>query len=235
MLNDDDEEIRYLAAQAGSILFSLEFDNTNQTTALLPLAASSKLVDILADDFTDSSTLCAEAMGRFLGLPINLLGAKAKDTISLTPVSRLLAEFQTESTVLFQEERQNLFVEDVREVETWAKVLSRLVVVPRNSNFALQFYSWVADGLCTLAEETAEASRDGVLGWISHPDVFTLGIRVILGAKILLLASLSETLVLDKFLIRQRLENLWKEGQKNEMHHCWLSLLRTVVDYKQLS
>ncbi|OJD11200.1 hypothetical protein AJ78_07986 [Emergomyces pasteurianus Ep9510] len=234
MLNDDDEDIRYLAAQTGSILFSLELDNTNQTIPLLPLAASSKLVDILADNFTNTFTLFAEAMGRFLGLPINLSGAKSNDTITLTPVSRLLTEFQTENTVLFQEEKQNLFVEDVREVETWAKVLSRLLVVQRNGSFTLQFYSWVADGLSALTEATAEASGDGILGWISNPDVFTLGIRVIRGAKILMCVPPSETLVLDKTIIRQKLDNLWKVGQKNGIHHRWLFHLRNTIDCKQL-
>ncbi|KKZ68139.1 hypothetical protein EMCG_06196 [[Emmonsia] crescens] len=230
MLNDDDEDIRYIAAQAASILFSLESDSTNQATALLPLAASSKLTDILADNFANSTTLCAEAMGRFLGLSINLSGTKSNHTTTITSVSRLLAEFQTESTVLFQEEKQNLFVEAVREVETWAKVLSRLIVERENTSFALRFYSWVADGICTLIEATRGAGGDGVLGWTSDPDVFTLGVRVIRGAKILLLVPPSETMVLDKALVRQRLEDLWNHGQRIGMHYCWLSLLRTAID-----
>ncbi|KLJ08624.1 hypothetical protein EMPG_15944 [Blastomyces silverae] len=230
MLNDDDEDIRYIAAQAASTLFSLVSDSTNEATALLPLAASSKLTDILAKTFADSTTLCAEAMGRFLGLPTNLSGTKFNETKTITPVSRLLAEFQTESTVLFQEEKQNLFVEDVREVEIWAKVLSRLVARRANTSFALRLYSWVTDGLSTLINETREAGGDGMLGWISDPDVFTLGVRVIRGAKILLLVPPSETLVLDQALVRQRLKDLWDQGHKVGMHHCWLTLLKTIID-----
>ncbi|EGC46735.1 HEAT repeat protein [Histoplasma capsulatum var. duboisii H88] len=230
MLIDDDEGIRYLAAQAASILFSLEFNNTNQATALLPLAASSKLADILAEDFIDSTTLCAEAMGRFLGLPINLLVPSIDSTTSLTPVPRLLEKFQTKSTVLFQEEKQNLFVEDVREVETWAKVLTRIILRPGNTHFALQLYSWVSEGISALIDAMGEAGGDGVLGWVSNPDVFILGVRVIRGAKILLLVPPSETLSLDKGWISQGLEILWSQGRKVEMHHCWLSHLRTVID-----
>ncbi|OJD28299.1 hypothetical protein ACJ73_00294 [Blastomyces percursus] len=230
MLNDDDEDIRYIAAQAASTLFPLLSDNTNEATALLPLAASSKLADILAETFADSTTLCAEAIGRFLGLPTNPSGTRLNENKPITPVSRLLAEFQTESTVLFQEEKQNLFVEDVREVDIWAKVLSQLVTRPENTSFTLRLYSWVADGIYILINETREAGGDGVLGWISNPDVFALGIRVIRGAKILLLVTPSETLVLDKALVRQRLKDLWDQGQKVGMHHCWLTLLKTIID-----
>ncbi|EDN07477.1 predicted protein [Histoplasma mississippiense (nom. inval.)] len=230
MLVDDDEGIRYLAAQAASILLSLEFNSTNKTTALLPLAASSKLADILAENFVDSTILCAEAMGRFLGLPISLLVSSIDSTTSLTPVPRLLEKFQTKSTVLFQEEKQNLFVEDVREVETWAKVLTRIILRPGNTHFALQLYSWVTEGISALIDAMGEAGEDGVLGWVSNPDVFILGIRVIRGANILLLAPPSETLSLDKGWISQGLEILWSQGRKVEMHHCWLSHLRTVID-----
>ncbi|KAL2364309.1 hypothetical protein RJZ56_002740 [Blastomyces dermatitidis] len=230
MLNDDDEDIRYLAAQAASTLFSLVSDSANEATTLLPLAASSKLADILAKTFANSTTLCAEAMDRFLGLPTMLSGTKFNENKTITAVSRLFAEFQTESTVLFQEEKQNLFVEDVREVEIWAKVLSQSVARRENTSFALQLYSWVADGISTLINETREAGGDGVLGWISDPDVFTLGVRVIRGAKIFLLVPPSETLDFDKSLVRQRLQDLWDQGYKVGMHHCWLTLLKTILD-----
>ncbi|PGH15198.1 hypothetical protein AJ79_02563 [Helicocarpus griseus UAMH5409] len=222
MLNDDDDDIRYVAAQAASILFSLQSDSPSNVTALLPLAASSKLADILAANYSASATLCAEASGRFLGLPINMSGTGTSDMTIPASVSHLLAEFQRESTVLFQEEKQNLYIEDVREADMWAGVLSRLISAAENAPLALRLYSWVADGLSALIETTRETGGDGVLGWTSNPDVFTLGIRVIRGAEILIRAPPSENLVLDKALLRRRLEDFLNEGQKTGMHHCWL-------------
>ncbi|KAK2802062.1 hypothetical protein FQN51_004972 [Onygenales sp. PD_10] len=225
MLNDDDEELRDIAALAASELFSLSRDSSTHAAAKLPLAASSQLTEIIAEKYTGASKLFVQALCRFLGQPIN-----ASDLVIPLSAASQLDGFQRENTVLFQEEKQNLFIEDIREADIWARVLSRLLLVQTNSPLVLSLYSWVVNGLSTLAKATREAGSDGVLGWISNPDVFTLGVRVIRGAEILLLVPASEKLVLDKSLLRQKVEELLDQGQNTGMHHRWLALLKTALD-----
>ncbi|ODH48059.1 hypothetical protein GX48_05824 [Paracoccidioides brasiliensis] len=230
MLNDDDEDIRYIATQAAGVLFSLEPERSTQATELLPLAASLRLTEVIAEDYVGSTALCVEALGRFLALPINISAVENNGITVPPPVSRLLASFQKESTVLFQEEKQNLFIEDVREVEIWSKVLSRLIPRQEDTVIAMLLYSWVAEGLSTLIAATRTAGSDCVLGWISNPDVFTLGVRVLRGAKILLLVPSSGALPLDKALIYRRLEDLLDQGRKHAYLAIFNPLKTSVID-----
>jgi hypothetical protein len=64
-----------------------------------------------------------------------------------TPVAAKLSEICDASNVLFAEERQNLYIDDVREIEIWTRILQLTGchnLLPNDNAFAT---TWVSQGL----------------------------------------------------------------------------------------
>ena len=198
MLNDDDEVIRQDAASLVSWIFSKPSPSPStmdkRNMSLMPLAATCEILNFLGYSYRDSKTLCVEAILRLTGSsPTDctrivedvaaIIDEKSPREMKLISFGELLGQARKEDNTLFIEERQNLFIDDVREAERWAdilEVLSHSVV----EKFTTAFEEWVLAGLLALLDSAKEI--DGPLGWTSKPEVFALGMRVIIAARILL-------------------------------------------------
>jgi hypothetical protein len=228
MLNDDEEELRDVAAVTASLMLSHPCGGQTKSLSLLPTASSFHLAAFLAKNYASSPLILREAIRRFLGRPP---AESARIDINLfVPVSTFLSGYRERGTALFAEEKQNLFVDDAREARIWATVLSQMVVADTNIDLLERMYTWALDGLLSLAQTTLVEGVDGIFGWISSPEVFTIGLRVIQATRVLLLRDGFGSRLFDRNIILKRLEDMLEAGRKATMHEQWLSLLQSTLD-----
>jgi hypothetical protein len=174
LLNDDDEEIRIEASETASKIFSAD-SASGPTTALVPLVATQRLAELAARRWPTSPTLFDAALSRAFGSTV--------ESVEYQLLCLERAEY-----ALFAEEKQNLYIDDVRETRMWAKVamhLSPATAAARSK--ALEALSlWVKGGLVALKAKF-EQNADGPLGWTTDENAFLLGLRVVHAAELLLL------------------------------------------------
>lgn len=227
LLNDDDEEIRDIAAMCASMALSPSSDQASfgQVTTLLPLAASVEIARYIRQNYLVSPRLFQAVVSRFLGQNISSSSPSAE--YSIIPVSAILTNVCKESNILFVEEKQNLYIDDVREVDTWATLLASLTDSAFHTTLGKMFISWVSDGLTAIIDTLREAQIDGPLGWTSKPEAFITGLRVIQGARVLLHRSGMEEN--EKGIISGKFRELVVDGTKAGIHERWLSISKLAL------
>lgn len=227
MLNDDDEELRDISAIAASyVLANRQGSPAEAASTLVPLATSHRLAQFLATSYQTSPHLLHEAIQRLTGQRI-----KISSFSSMVCVSALLDEHIRNSTVLFVEEKQNLFIDDAREARVWHSVLKQLKPETKaiDSALAKEFPQWVSDGLSCLTKTTELETAGGLLGFTSKPEVFIIGLRVIYAASVLLSKGLSVGFDVDERLISARATQLLEVGRAAWVHEQWLSCLHEAL------
>jgi hypothetical protein len=222
-LNDDDDEIRELGAQTVSLILG---------QPLIPLAASEKYAFWLQQNFSDNLFFSRNVICRISGSE-----SENYDKIaSLHSAEDQLSAAMKQDDALFVEEEQNLFIDEVREVKLWCKILSKLLLESNmEDHLQIQIHTladWVQTGLGKLNELAREI--DGPLGWTSSPKMFAVCTRILLAAKTLVgeggnSATLPEKLAASGFQdsIRKSLDTFIDLGSKNKIHP---SLLAFIVD-----
>ena len=254
LLLDDDEDLRdRAAAVASGFLSTWNSDAASPNISLMPPAASSSLFNYVKTEFKESVLLLAEAVCRLTGTRslftrgpcgISRSGAsdheiadnatKASDTdwkpsVSIRPVRELMQEVIQEDTALFAEEKQNLFVDPAREAVNWVMILMSSTAFGEADSVISAVKNWAMQGLEVLIE-TATNQEDGPLGWTTKPDSFSLGIRVLLAAKITIHWSKTglkkDTSLEDTLILLQRLYDI---GKKNLMNGIWVQLIKDIL------
>ena len=229
-LNDDDDEIRDLGADIVSWILS----TSSAVTApyLVPPAACYRLSMFLAQAYSGSTDLSIHAICRLAGqlrADASMQSSKPATAVPLTPVLDLLASARTEDISLFAEEKQNLFIDEVREAETWSRVSKQLLKSACDENAAADFSRWTVRGLDALTE-IATREIDGPLGWTSKPEVFTLGMRVILGAGVVRHWSTAGVVGASEACVAESLEKLRDAGRRSSLHDMWIDSIGLVLD-----
>lgn len=227
MLNDDDDELRDMAASAASWILSHSSVSPDADVTLAPLNASALLADFIMDNYSDSAVLGQRVLQYLTGQQPRISGYDADNP--LTSVSDQIAGHRQQSTVLFEEEKQNLFIDEVREVELWSRALLRLSRSAYNELSMRQISSWAFDGLTSIYSLLgSEAEPDGLLGWVSKPEIFTLGFRVIVIASALGSQSFSapDTLSVQPDAFRESLNSILSAGKLSLIHGHWLSRIQ---------
>ena len=155
-----------------------------------PLAASESLASYLGYHFQNERGFLHAAWKRiwFSSTSTQMRG-RVEQEIKSCSVKNMLESLQRKSNVLFEEEGQNLYVDNIREVEIWSRVLKSTKALEEDSLCSLG--DWVLTGLRDLIGYlNDEADFDGPLGRTSEPEVLTLFVRVIeLGGVLLSLAG----------------------------------------------
>lgn len=224
MLNDDDEELRDMAALTTSWVLSYSSVSPNASIAYGPLNASALLASFIAKHYSDSDQL-AHRVARYLtGQERRISGSD--DQTALVPVSHLVHQYSQESTILFVEEKQNLFIDEVREVDVWSQVLLHLKKNALPENVVRQIAGWTAGGLQYISGYiTQDSGEDGYLGWMSKPDSYTLIVRII--SIVLTLVSdgfaAPELMGIEQSVLREQLQTFLKLGQIKAVHDELLS------------
>ncbi|KAL2752691.1 hypothetical protein ACRALDRAFT_1077852 [Sodiomyces alcalophilus JCM 7366] len=180
-LNDDDDEVRDMAAEAARPLLS----NAN----LIPLEAADRLLSLLTSSFGHVPAFRALVASRIAG------------SISAAEGGGLAAALQFDDA-LFAKEEQNLYIDEVRESRRWTAVF---VSLPRSEDAVVAgidraLEEWTVAGLAAILDHTAQ-HHDGALGWTSLPAAYAVCARVFLSA-VALTARGYETLVVTRKTVR---------------------------------
>jgi len=184
LLNDDDEEIRDVAASTASFVFK---SAAGTSLLLCPLAASYRLSGYLAEAFSKVEEFHSMALSRIMFPPSTEFNVpRAFDAlVSRYSVSEQLDSARHESHDLFEEERQNLYWDDVREIAIWYLALTKVSSAWLNVDLRELVGRWTLEGLCEL--RTALPSlTSGPFGDFSKLEIITLFMRVIRLAELML-------------------------------------------------
>lgn len=221
-LNDDDDEIRDLGAKIVIRIVAPSKSVSGESDGVVPLVASQRLSELLARRCSDSWHLCQAALSRSVGTLVS-------KSNPFPPVTVILEQARKEDNALFIEEKQNLFVDEVREAVIWSRVLKRLSPRALHQGMVVNLQLWVMEGLGSLTA-TAKNERDGPLGWSSKPEVFTLGMRVIYGAEVLLdWESRTGNVTVTAPEILMALRYFADDGRENELHQLWLDRVEKIL------
>lgn len=177
LLNDDDEDLRLEAADTTCRLLGLGQRNGLESH-LLPLVACQKLVAFMVERWNSHRGFAEIAFSRAFG--------KGGDDLISAP--QQLAETSRDSTALFAEEKQNLYIDEAREVRLWSQVAMSLGTHAVPKRLVKELSHWVSEGLGALRKKAKEES-DGPLGWSTKPEVFVLGLQVVYAVETLLSLS----------------------------------------------
>ncbi|KAJ5499360.1 Armadillo-like helical [Penicillium expansum] len=231
MLNDDDDEIRDVATSAASWVLSHSSVSPDADVSLAPLNASALLADFIINNYSDSALLGQRVLRYLTGQEPRISGSDERS--HLVAVSDQITEHRQESTVLFVEEKQNLFIDDAREVEVWSRALLKLTRSAYTKFSLDETSAWAFDGLTYLCSLVgSEKEPDGLLGWVSKPEIFTLGLRVIvissaLGSQVF---PVPESLRVQPNVFRASLESLLGAGKLSSVHGDWLSRIQAALE-----
>jgi hypothetical protein len=211
-LNDDDEEIRELAAKTVSlVLCTVDFQNS---MVQLPISASLQVCKALSD-LPSSKGLQREAIRR-------MIGSAVKGLILVPSAAETLEQVIVEHHELFMVEKQNLYIDVVRESNIWRKVLKKQDLSQRHM---AALNTWVLEGLKVISEHI-KTQRDSPLGWSSDADTFAFVVRVLNGTDVVLNGednSQKRKLVLEASI------KLVEVGQKGGLHPALLQKLERFI------
>ena len=254
-LVDDDEDVRIHGAKAVSLILSSNAQSITDRGASLsfsPSSAKIKLLEHLSSTYSQSVTLILEAIWRLTGLSDSIdvvvrtdmtqmtktAAMTEEDTfdLRLPPVSKLLEKATYLQNVVFEEEKQNLFIDPVTEAESWAQILINITLDVWPPNLTINLRDWTESGLDCLLNALEEGG-DSSLGLTSKADVYALFMQVVLMTRVLLLVgprSLKEHQDShrdgDHLRMAKRLRNLFERGQKQDLHVLILDRVQRVLE-----
>ena len=221
-------------------------DGVNDTAilSLSPPAARKRLLRFVFDNYATSITLCVESVRRLTGMDSapEFISADVQDDESqskqgksvsrLRPVADLSLKARTTSTVVFVEERQNLYIDTVSEAERWARLLLQLDPNAWPLRLASDLEIWSVEGLEHIIEILQE-SVDGVLNLTSKPEVFTLFTRVLQAAKVVIMRRgfhPSSEGNGEEHVCIKLLEKLLDLGRSRQLHDLLLYRIETILE-----
>ena len=239
-LLDDDEEIR---AQGSRTVSSLLSAHTDTSLSLSAAAAKSRLLDFLKHGYRGSKALFIEATRKLTGLS-SIFSAVSheyasdnddefqKISLQLRPVAELSLEARTTQIAVFVEEKQNLYVDEILEADGWANLLVHVDPEAREPTVVSTLQSWTADGLEYLLDFCEKVYDLEALNSISIPDMYTLFMRVILSAKVLMnqATQMSSKRNATKHECRILLEKLLELGTQKRLHGLLLDRIQYILD-----
>ena len=237
LLVDDDEDVRECGAKAvSSFISKFEAKETGKSISLSlsAPAARSRLLKYLVDSYPTSTSLLIESIWKMTGT-VKYLDVRQRVAmmgtydpqhktpiggLQLKSVSSLLAAALREQNVIFEEEKQNLYIDCVSETKSWTDVALAVDQVTWSAEVVAELRGWTVEGLLCLTEALT-IREDGPLGFTSKEDVFILFIKVVLTARLLLRQSMDETkrdTSTGKKDLEKALAGLIRVGQKAHLH-----------------
>ncbi|KAL8696436.1 MAG: hypothetical protein Q9201_007659 [Fulgogasparrea decipioides] len=236
-LLDDDEVVRDSGAAAVLKLdLSAVFRDGSedpQVPQMVP-AAREKLLDLLVAQYEDSSILGMESVQRLVGVRfVAALPHGAQEACQIqrySSPSALFEKIRKDDTTLFVEEKQNLYVDEAQEACNWRRVLISVEWTTNSTGILNGLRHWAIEGVETLIKLT-QKEPDGALGWTSKPNVFTMGVRVILAADALILRFEGEGFSIDCTDLRRRLQYLLLVGEEKSLNPAWQRMIKRALGH----
>ncbi|KAL4875089.1 putative death-receptor fusion protein-domain-containing protein [Aspergillus karnatakaensis] len=236
LLNDDDEELRDIAALTASCILSYSSVSPDKAVTLSPLNASELFAKSIAQNYSDSQVLFTHSVRYILGLQPRVGDSSSSSSKStgtqLVPVQVTTSELRKESTILFEEEKQNLFIESIREIDVWSSVLTKLNKPAYDEQLVKELYTWISDGLTAFSDILAsEDGEDGLVGWMAKPEAYTLGVRLLSLAGVLISREVGDLGLLgDKQgVLKEKLQVLLERGRVGLFHADLLGRIEVLL------
>ncbi|KAH7558690.1 hypothetical protein BM1_04827 [Bipolaris maydis] len=233
LLNDDDDEIRDLAASTTGNLLRAQGYTTSLCKDTVPILSSYRLAlftchtfhssSISASTSTSGGVLATQALYRLANT------TTTAEALFSTPFVETFARERQEDMALFAQEKQNLYKDDVLDVLLWSRVLLHLPASCVSLALKAGLAKWVADGLAVLTE-TATKEEDGALGWSSKAEVFTLGMRIFCGAEVVIGWGDAKT----KSDVMMALGKFLHVAKSKGVHGLWVERMEKVVEKEVL-
>ncbi|PFH59075.1 hypothetical protein XA68_12840 [Ophiocordyceps unilateralis] len=194
-LNDDDEEVRDVAAEGVRSLIMGQ--------KVVPLEAANRLLDWLTRHVGDTTSFKQLVLDRVVGHCRSRAADESDDWISAE--DELASALEVDDS-LFLVEKQNLWYDHLREAKRWLAVLGDLSWEEDELD---RLDAWLTAGVVHLSRPVRqEEGEDGPLGWASIPHVFSLCSRLILGsvalARLRPSPALSEAVRKTREVLRSR-------------------------------
>ena len=230
-LVDDDEDVRDLGAKTASQLLSRRASvggtETNRHLSLSPPATRPRLMKLILDHYKQSNFLWNEAVSRLTGISPSQGMLQNKNAAAgssyICPLSVMLEIAKTPDTALFVEEKQNLYIDEVEEARFWADALTEMSSTESLIDMLSRTLAiWTTEGLSFLAGAVAD-EQDGAFSWTSKPEVFTLGVRIILAAKVLISHGININ------TCRMLLNDILQKGIEGQLHDLWITEILELV------
>lgn len=222
LTNDGDDEIRHTGAESALNMLSDSSEDRQRNRVPTPPVARQMICSSLMRTARNSKLFVLELLKRCTGTSLDR-PQKVK------PVEALLDEMSNERDVLFAVEKQNLYVDAVRDAKNWSRALKNVEFRCLGREVLAEFTGWCLDGLTAL-KTRATAERDGPLGWSSKSEVFSLGMQVIYATDVLVnWRSKSKWVPVKGCEVRQQLLDLYQIGDEMELHCLWLREVETIL------
>ena len=218
LLNDDDDEIREIAVEVATTILSHHIPNTQR---VVPLLASQRLLVRMTTHYAYLPQFFEEAVLRTTGLKDHDSAATA------------FAAASASNTALFAVEKQNLFVDPVRETILWSQALKHIplnTMFPSRSSSAVtqSLTKWTREALSLMKGKlTSESGEDGVLGWTSKPDMFVFGMRLWYVVDVAFERRRKIERRSDRLL--GKMVEIFDLGKKRDVHPLWLKKMEKVI------
>jgi hypothetical protein len=215
LLNDDDDEIRDLAASTTGNLLRAQGDGAVKNT--VPILTTHRLAAYLVNVFPTSQYLAKEALRRLTHTP-------SPHHLFSTPFADTFAQERKEDTSLFAQEKQNLYKDDALDTILWSRILLSLSVDAVPQSLRMGLTNWVLDGL-TILKRTAEEEGDGALGWSTKAEVFTLGMRIFCASEVVVRWGGQE-----RVEVLKRVRGFADVGVERGVHGLWMERVEGVLN-----
>lgn len=162
--------------------------------------------------FSGSPEFFCEALVRVTGVanfkPVNAASFDLR---------QMILAARKEDDALFVQEKQNLYIDNYREVVLWTNILQEMTP-SLASNEAEFLCDFVCSGFSCLIE-MAKEQYDGPLGWTSKPEVFIIIMQVLHGSRVLLRWRTKPTNIpVTGSRVRGLLIEFIEAGEASEMH-----------------
>lgn len=222
LLNDDDDDIRSLAAHATSNL--LRAQGNPKLSDSVPLLTTHRLAKFLSKTFNTSNDLYTEAMRRLTATP-------SPTRLFTTPVADHLEDARLEDTSLFAREKQNLYFDPVLDAVYWSRILLALPPLKSATEFHIHDLArhFVRPGIFAFTQ-TARSEVDDALGWTSKPEVFALGMRVFCASEVVVKWGT----VQERRDVVRGLGVFREVGERGGVHGLWMEKVGRVLEREVL-
>ncbi|KAK3638572.1 hypothetical protein LTR22_017756 [Elasticomyces elasticus] len=217
LLNDDDEEIRMLASTATSRILAVDIRSTHQR-GIQSAVANERLLIYMVRKWSNDLDFADLAMCRAFG----------DGYVDEQNVDKQVKASMRLDTALFAEEKQNLYIDEAREVKAWSQVVMQLQSTALHKAGTMHLSYWADNGLKALTAQAMD--QRGHPDWCSQPGIFTLGLQVIYGAECLLrLVNDGVKLGVRPSAIRRQLAVLVHAQDSHDVHYLWQEELRRIL------
>ena len=145
--------------------------------------------------------------------------------------NEMLLETKSFNDDTFVVEKQNLYIDEIQEIQRWTDLMQRLRPDSQMSVIAADTITWIHQGLTSLYDEvcTPEASRP--VDWITQTDATILIIRISQAVKMQARWHYNEVHIDEDALSQSRsqIREIYKKG-KERLHPLALSKIYDTID-----